>query len=341
MKNLITILAFTTFFLASAFPQKDNHAVPALTVINHLLTAHRYEFSALAKWKDKILLIPQDCKNVIDSIFMIDSTEIEKVLSRQDTTAAYSSFAIKNIRHAVENHSRVLYIGDVRIENYDGFEAAVVKKDTIFFTVEGETSFCYLIKGLIDADKKTVTLLEDTLQLPDTYGNIDNAGYESIAWLPGKDSLVCFFECNKDTVNAKALGCGSGLKKPLKPVRWSTPLYFRLTDTYAINDSEMIGINHLFINKTYPRERDEYIECEKLSNVENQLNNGGNIDSCFTQIIKLLLTNGKLRWQPLAFISLNCRDNYEGIVAFKNGALMIVDGEPGLNEGKLIYVSLK
>jgi len=103
----------------------------------------------------------------------------------------------------------------------------------------------------------------------------------------------------------------------------------------------MIGINHLFINKTYPRERDEYIECEKLSNVENQLNNGGNIDSCFTQIIKLLLTNGKLRWQPLAFISLNCRDNYEGIVAFKNGALMIVDGEPGLNEGKLMYVSLK
>jgi hypothetical protein len=34
-------------------------------------------------------------------------------------------------------------------------------------------------------------------------------------------------------------------------------------------------------------------------------------------------------------------DNYEGIVPFKNGALIVVDGEPGNNPCKLVYVNLK
>ena len=181
--------------------------------------------------------------------------------------------------------------------------------------------------------------MSDTLHIPHTY-DINNAGYESLALLRDSDSLMAFFECNKDTINAKAFMLGTNLKGKARPVKWTRPLYFRLTDVYALNDSELIGINHLFTSKTYPFERDAYIECENLSTVEKQLTNGGNIDTCFTQLIKLIINNREISWQPIVFVSLDDKDNYEGIVAFKDGALIIVDGEPGNNACRLMYLPL-
>ncbi len=327
------LLFILMIYSADLFAQQ-----PLIIQINDTLTAHRYEFSALAKWKNKILLIPQNRKNIIDSVFMIDSAVADQSI-QNNTLAAHTTFTIKNIKHAGEKKD-VLIIGNAVLEKYDGFEAAVVKDDTIYFSLEADTSFCYLIKGVIDERAKSINLLPDTLHISNTY-NINNAGYESLALLPGKDSLIAFFECNKDVETARAFMFGTSLKTDAQPLQWLQPLYFRLTDVYALNDSELIGINHLFTNKIYPFERDAYIQCENLSSVEKQLTNGGNIDTCFAQIIKLKISSNKISWQPLAFISLSETDNYEGIVSFKDGALIIVDGEPGNNPCKLMYIKLK
>lgn len=48
-------------------------------------------------------------------------------------------------------------------------------------------------------------------------------------------------------------------------------IVFQLTDVYALDDSEFIGVNHLFTSKSYPYERDAYIQCESLSNVMHKL----------------------------------------------------------------------
>ncbi|MEO8712867.1 MAG: hypothetical protein ABI405_12120, partial [Parafilimonas sp.] len=275
--------------------------------INDSLTAHRYEFSALAKWHNKILLVPQNRRNVIDSIYMIDSSEIEQSL-QQNTIPKHTAFSLQNLKHAGAKKDS-LYINNILLERYDGIEAAVVKNDTIFFSLEADTSFCYLIKGIIREQSKSIIILPDTLHILSTY-KIKNAGFESLAWLPGKDSLLAFFECNKDTNNAKAFMFNTAIKDIANPVEWQRPLYFRLTDVYALNDSELIGINHLFTSKDYPFERDAYIKCESLSTVENQLTNGGNIDTCFTQLVKLTIQNNKINWQPMAFVSLSIHDNY-------------------------------
>ena len=328
-----TLLFFLLIIAVTSIAQKRS-----IIEINDTLTAHRYEFSALAKWHNKILLIPQNRRNIIDSIYMIDSAEIDASL-QQNTIAKHTSFAIKNLRHAGARKDS-LYINNVLLERYDGFEAATVKGDTIFFSFEADTSFCYLVKGLIDEQTKSINILADTLHIPDTY-NINNAGYESLALLPHKDSLLAFFECNKDTIHAKAFMFSTSLKGNAKAVEWQRPLYFRLTDVYALNDSEFIGINRLYTSKNYPYERDAYIKGENLNTIENQLTNGGNIDTCFNQIIKLTLIDNKMNWQPVAFVSLTDADNYEGIVPFKNGALIIVDGEPGNNPCKLVFVALE
>jgi len=330
MKYLLLILAITNALIVSA-------QTPLIVQVNDSLTAHRYEFSALAKWKDKILLIPQNRKNVVDSIFMIDSSTIDQAIQK-NAFAAHAAFAIKNLRH-VGAKKDSLYINNILLSKYDGLEACTVKDDTMFFSLEADTSFCYIIKGIINTRSKTIDILPDTLHVPNTY-NINNAGYESLAFLPNKNSLIAFFECNKDE-NARAFAFGTNLKTELTQIEWERPLYFRITDVYALNDSELIGVNHLFTSPIYTSERDAYIQCENLGVVEKQLTNGGNIDTCFTQLVKLTIRNNKIAWKPLAFISLDEADNYEGVVAFKDGALMIVDGEPGNNPCKLIYVSLK
>ncbi len=318
--------------------QQHNLPVAAAIEINTGLTKPQYEFSALAKWKNKVLLIPQDRKTVIDSVFMIENDQIDNAM-HENVAAAHSVFAIKNLKHAGLRKDS-LYINNILLSNYDGIEAAVVKEDTIFFSLETDTSFCYIIKGIINEATKAINILPDTLHVPNTYP-INNAGYESLAYLKGKDSLIAFFECNKDTVNARAFMLNASLQNGVKPVKWQSPLHFRLTDVYALNDSQLIGINHLFISKSFRTERDDYVKDVDLNTVKNQLTNGGNIDTCYTQLVTLFLKNNILSWLPFAFVSLDCAGNYEGIVPFNEGVLIVVDGEPGDNPCKLVYLRLK
>jgi hypothetical protein len=87
------------FFFLLVYASLLSAQQSSLIQINDTLTAHQYEFSALAKWKNKILLIPQNRKNIIDSIFMIDSTAIDQSI-QNNTLAAHTTFTIKNIKHA-------------------------------------------------------------------------------------------------------------------------------------------------------------------------------------------------------------------------------------------------
>ena len=72
---LLLLLAGCTFNIKA---QQLNLPAPGVTLINNGLSESRYEFSALAKWKNKILLVPQNRRNLIDSVYMIDSSEIER-----------------------------------------------------------------------------------------------------------------------------------------------------------------------------------------------------------------------------------------------------------------------
>ena len=78
----------------------------------------------------------------------------------------------------------------------------------------------------------------------------------------------------------------TAFEKNQSRLEWAEPLYFRLTDAYALNDSILIGINHLFTSNIPHFERDAYIKDLEIQKCESQLTNGGNIDTCFTQIIK-------------------------------------------------------
>src|SRR6478609_11183294 len=128
------LLLFLTGYAFIVSGRQLNLPVPGITVIDNGLSAHQYEFSALAKWKDKILLVPQNRRHVIDSVFMIDSTAIEAFLQNKMTTP-YTAYSLNNIQHA-GNNKNSLYINTMLLAQYDGIEADVVKGNTIFFSLE-------------------------------------------------------------------------------------------------------------------------------------------------------------------------------------------------------------
>ncbi|HEY2728157.1 MAG TPA: hypothetical protein VGI61_13355, partial [Parafilimonas sp.] len=100
------LLFFLLIYSSSLIAQQSS-----LIQINDTLTAHQYEFSALAKWKNEILLIPQNRKNIIDSVFMIDSAAIDQSI-QNNTLAVHTTFSIKNIRHAGTKKDS-LFIGNI------------------------------------------------------------------------------------------------------------------------------------------------------------------------------------------------------------------------------------
>ena len=76
--KLIATFFFLFIYLNNATAQQTTLPSAEVVQVNNNLTAHQYEFSALAKWNNKIVLVPQNRKNVIDTIFMIDSAEVDQ-----------------------------------------------------------------------------------------------------------------------------------------------------------------------------------------------------------------------------------------------------------------------
>src|SRR5690242_14266945 len=98
MKLRKALMIFITLCsIANSFSQQRDLTHKNITIINTNLFDHRYEFSALAKWKNKILLVPQDRRNIIDSVYVIDSSEIERSLQNNAATK-YLAFAINNFK---------------------------------------------------------------------------------------------------------------------------------------------------------------------------------------------------------------------------------------------------
>lgn len=291
-----------------------------------------YEYSSMAQWKDKILLIPQfpsgkkkdDLKRNNDAIniLAIDSSDIA---ARAGTVTKVTN--ITKLR--ISNFNKLIYSG------YEGIEGCVVIGDTIFFAIETDESqsFCYVVKGIIDTVNFTINLGKKIyLEKPAGYKKNDNAGFESIAYLQKKNRLIVFFERNKAAADCAYL-IDTGLTT-VQPVYLNKPLLFRLTDIAAYKGDTLIGINHHFSGDA--KEFNFYIGADSIAATQ-QLYGRNPRQSSFTSIVKIyFLPNGQLSWHNVKFISF-LPDNWEGIYPYQDGALMIIDGRPPNNPCGFFY----
>lgn len=302
--------------------------------IKYNRSAPDYEFSGLAKWKDKILLIPQH-RNLKDTynIITIDTAEIDRYLKnlkkanysiRTDEQLYLSNEFTDSLRSIINNE----LAGDSDL--YGGFEAAVVNEDMIYFTVETDSPFCFIIKGNIKKD--SISFL-NKLKLVKPDKCFKNAGFESILYLKDQKKLLALYEKNRDTANPSAFLIDDALQNTPEPVKFKKPLLFRVTDVASIGGGNMIAINHHYndCKKDTCWEFNYYIGSSNRKKAMKEMGGADPKKKSFTRLIKMRLNGNVIDWNVSVIIPIKKYDwdyNWEGMIPFKNGVLMIVDGMP-------------
>ncbi|MDQ2753460.1 MAG: SdiA-regulated domain-containing protein, partial [Bacteroidota bacterium] len=227
----------------------------------------------------------------------------------------------------------------------------VVVNDNIFLTVETD-SLCYVVKGTIDGNTMQIHFKpNDTMSLPKPDYTFGNAGFESIAYLPQQHKLIAAYENNAITSAPTAFVFATNLQNK-EAVRFTKPLLFRLTDMSSVSGNTLFGLNH------YYRDYVDTLTCGVMPKGANTLKNeycyyvadhlveaikemGANPQQTnFTRIVQLCFRNNKIDWQVKKIISYSS-DNWEGILPYKKGVLLVVDGRPPGVPCKLSYFELK
>src|SRR5438309_8775060 len=121
----------------------------------------------------------------------------------------------------------------------------------MFLTVEND-SLCYVVKGIIKVESNKYRVIfkpKDMLVLQKPNYRFDNAGFESVAYLPASKRLISFYENNNLQNPATGYSFNTDFSNK-KPLHFDKPLLFRLTDITAIKDSTgkdaLLGINFFY-----------------------------------------------------------------------------------------------
>lgn len=329
MKYIFPLL-FLLVFGSAVHAQTSRHGIDIPICCG--LDSPAYEYSGLAKWKGKILLIPQYPDKWENSIFAADSIDIDKAIAQKAKNGIpYTRIKFTNL-DAIRQELK---------GTYQGFEGAVVLGNTIFFTLEFSEQTCYLLKGYIYTEKgQAGIVLQPPYAIAKPRNAYVNAGYESIGYAGGKDVAV-FFEKNSDPKQASVWLVDTSFQQQPKPVLFTKPMYFRLTDVFAAGNNRFIGINHYF--NDYRRKQKEfnyYVGVENMDAATRQMNGVSPADSNYTAIVELSLSGGHMSWRTRRLIGYG-DENWEGLVPFKKGFLMVVDEYPKDKTPRMRYFEEK
>jgi len=279
-----------------------------------------YEYSGMCMYNGSIYLLPQNKRpeaSYTGVIFAIDTSAvtIDNAGNAGVPDAAVHTLSIDNFREMA--HS---------IDKFSGFEAMVIVNDAVFLTVETDADTDYLVKGYLM--ENSVKLTGDRIALPKLHRNgkyLPNAGYEALSYRDGK--LIVGFEYNYlDGGNAFYLidtsFSGSGAHIQSVPF---VRLPFRLTDVAALADGSMLAINHYWNLNGNSNHRESYYR--EIDNTNDPDLKHWAWNQCFTRILHITVDNAgrQARWQTAMIIPNKDCINWEGIVPFRSGVLLISD----------------
>jgi hypothetical protein len=345
-RKRILYLLFLSFFITSSFAQSNIIPIEHPIYLADSINKPNYEFSGIARWKNYILLVPQHTSSLDKyHIVCIDTASIDSVITGK------ALFATKTTKLIFSNSLDTIYKAIKKSilphTDFGGFEAAVVVNDNIFLTVETD-SLCYVVKGAIDAQTMQVNFApNDTLSLPKPDYTFGNAGFESVTYLAQQKRLLALYENNAITSAPTAFSFDVNLKNR-QPVLFVKPLLFRVTDVASLGGNNIIALNHYYrdyndtitcgiIPKGAATLKNEYCYYVGDKQREATMEMGANPQQTnFTRLIELTIENSIIHWKKKKLISYSS-DNWEGILPYKKGVLMVVDGRPPGVPCKLSY----
>ena len=288
------------------------------------------EVSGLARYKNEVLLITQNLKSTRPHcIVAIHGSQIDSACAGVPgcVIGATDSFFIRGLTE----------FADTCAGGYDGLEGAVVVGDQIFFVIETSGAYCHVARGRFgESGDSLLITIDRTLPIrkPDT--GYYNAGFESIGWLEKDSLLFVAFERNRYTHQQTAFSFDTAFSS-IRPWQFDRPLLFRLSDVSAFPGSrfDLVGINTYYPGK--PAERRYYIS-DELQAARQRMRGRDPQESCYAALVGLKLIDGKVQWEELMPIGWE-NNNWEGILPWGNGVLMVVDSPGPRFPTRLSYFS--
>ncbi len=326
MKNIFiySIILVLTSLSCLITKAQQNSFLPIPLPLNISETTE--EYSGLAAWNNRLYLLPQygDHKKVMMyNDFFIYSISLDSIGLVIDgkipALTHYRTIRVNNLD----------YLPNKIKKTYKGFEAISIVNGTVYMSIESPHIFdnCYILKGTLDTAKNEVTIDMDKIITLKRQYKVFNAGFESLTYIPTENKLLALFEAHFPNGNNQPKGYLIDTSFTKTPELIDIPpVYFRITDIafsdkiYAINyywsydhpyyadgmEKEIMKSN---------RELAPFIEADPL-----YLQRPGN---SYARIISLNNLHDK-KWNHV--YTFDCdKNNWEGLVMFRKGALVISD----------------
>ena len=325
LKKYSLILILGAIASGTCIAQNKLKHIPLPEIINGV----NQEYSGITQYKGRIYLLPQygnhkETKTEGEfNIYSLLADSVNRVITAKDSSlSAYKTIKVKNLDK----------LPAIIKQNYQGFESITIVNGQVYMAMETPTMhyYCYLFKGVLDTVKNEINLEAKNYISLRRYPYIENAGFESVAYLPKEKKLLAYYEFNGMPDGGIGYLIDPSFKK--SPQQIKVPfLYFRITDIATTKSDQIYGINYHY-NGNY----DEYLKNGILMNREDDIKKRvPDLKDKLTKSPEYLKNNTYARivtlknykdkqWKYVRDFESE-RDNWEGITLFNNGALIITD----------------
>jgi hypothetical protein len=315
-------------FSGIAYGQGSYKNIPLPKNINGI----NEEFSGMVMYNNRLYLEPQygDHKetklNGDFYIYSIAADSIGRVIDGNDNMlTAYKTISVKNLDK----------LPDSVKNDYEGFEALTIVNNTAYLSIETHDNYdyCFLLKGALDTVKNEITIDPLHYIALKRYLRIDNAGFESVTWLPQEKKLLACYEFNGTPEGGHGYLIDTSFKQA--PEQIETPfLYFRLTDIATSPDDKIYGINYFwngdysaYLNNDILKDQEENIK-KTIPDLKTPIdNNPAYLKQKSTNYARIVMLNNRKdkHWKQVISVFPAFKNNWEGLALYRNGALIITD----------------
>lgn len=290
------------------------------------------QYSSIAEWNDSlIILVPQFPEK--HKIIAIEKQDIRDFLGgRVNSIRKIHSFQLGNSSELTKR------------PGYDGVEATVFVGNTVFMSIETDTQTCYVVKGVISPSVSRITLTKGAdIEIQKPENKFPNAGFESLVFFEDKQQLMTLFE--KCHAGFKAMFIDTSLNKT-NSVQFDSTIYFRITDAVWHKGDTILALNHHYPSSC---EIAYYIGDEsKLDLAKSRAYKPKYLSNTF--LVKIFPNKqGGLSWRQLTEFQREYEDythreqkitNWEGMIKFDQGVLLISDPNDGESSCRFRYIPL-
>ncbi len=325
LKGYSLILMLGAIALGTCVAQNKLKSIKLPEIINGV----NQEYSGITQYNGRIYLLPQygnhkETKTEGEfNIYSLLADSVNRIVMGKDSSlTTYKTIKVKNLNN----------LPAIIKQNYQGFESITIINGQVYLAMETPTMhyYCYLFKGALDTVKNEISLdVKNYISLR-RLPYIENAGFESVAYLPKEKKLIAYYEFNGMPGGGLGYLIDPSFKKPPREIK-APFLYFRISDIATTASGQIYGINY-----HYNGDYDEYLNNGILMNREENIKKAvPDLKERLTKSPEYLKSNTYARiitlknykdkqWQQVATFD-GEKSNWEGITLFDKGALIITD----------------